>query len=88
MLVSQRQVSGSCMEHGCFSTALTELQRSSAAPSNYRDGLRKRLLVLAERLARVQSLGGEYARVAFSEHAEAVLAEDAVVVRQRSLQAV
>ena len=81
MLVSQRQVSGSCMEHGCFSATLAELQRSGAAPSNNKDGLRQRLLVLAERLAQVQSLGGEYARVAFSEHAEAVLAEDAMVVR-------
>ena len=88
MLVSQRQANGSCMEHGCFSATLAELQHSGAAPSNYRDGLRQRLLVLAERLAKVQSLGGEYARVAFSEHAEAVLAEDAVAVRQCSLQAV
>ena len=80
MLVSQRQASGSCMEHGCFRTTLAELQRHGAAPSDYQDGLRQRLLVLAQRLARVQSLGDEYARVAFSQHAEAVLAENAAAV--------
>lgn len=85
MLVFHRQVSGSCMEHGCFRTALAELQSRSAAPSDYQDGLRQRLLVLARRLASVQSLGSEYARVALSQHAEAVLAEavlaeDAAVV--------
>ena len=80
MLVSQRQVSGSCAEQGCFCAALTELQRHGAAPSDYKDGLRQRLLVLARRLARVQSLGDEYARVVFSEHAEAALAENAAVV--------
>ncbi|MDY7011094.1 MAG: hypothetical protein SVV80_10140 [Planctomycetota bacterium] len=68
------------MEHGCFRTTLAELQNHSAAPSDYQDGLRQRLLVLARRLARVQSLGSEYARVAFSRHVEAVLGEDAAAV--------
>lgn len=80
MLVSQRQVSGSCVEHGCFGAALTELQRSRAAPSDCKDGLRQHLLVLAQRLARVRALGNEYARVVFSEHVEATLAENAPVV--------
>ncbi len=80
MLVSQRQVSGSCKEQGCFRTALTELQHHSTAPSKCDDGLRQRLLVLAQRLERVQSLGNEYARVNFSEHAEAVLAEEVPAV--------
>ncbi len=80
MLVSQRQASGSCMEQGRFCTTLAELQHRNAAPSDYQDGLRQRLLVLAQRLARVQSLGGEYARVAFSQYVDAVLAENAAAV--------
>lgn len=80
MLVSKRQASGSCMEQGCFCTTLAELQNQNATPSNYQDGLRQRLLVLEQRLARVQSLGSEYARVVFSPHSEAVLAEDAAAV--------
>lgn len=73
MLVSQRPVNGPGEKHGCFRAALAELQRRGAGPSGLEDVLRQRLLVLARRLARVRSLGNEYARVGFSEHVEAVV---------------
>lgn len=72
MLVSQRPVGGSSERHGCHRSVLAELQRRGAA-SDCEEGLRQRLLVLAECLARVQALGNEYARVCFSEHVQAVL---------------
>ena len=73
MLVSQRPVNGSDGKHGRFRTVFMELQRRGAAPLDFEDGLRQRLLVLARRLARVRSLGNEYARLSFSEHVEAIL---------------
>ena len=73
MLATQPLVTGPGVEQGCFRTVLTELQRQAAAPSRCSDGLRQRLLVLARRLASVQSLGGEYARVDLSDQAKARL---------------
>ena len=80
MLVSQRPVSGPGERHGCFRTAFAELQRQGAAPLDFKDGLRQRLLVLSQRLARVRSLGNEYARVSFSEHVETILSGRAPAV--------
>lgn len=80
MLVSQRCVSGSGDGQGCLRAALAELQRGQAASKDCEDGLRQRLLVLAQRLSRVQALGNEFARVTFSEHVEAALAERAPAV--------
>ena len=79
MLVSQRSTSGSGAEQGCLRDALAELQRPDAASKDCPE-LRQRLLVLAQRLERVQALGNGYARVAFSEDVEAILAERAPTV--------
>ncbi|HUU59416.1 MAG TPA: hypothetical protein VMZ50_07735 [Phycisphaerae bacterium] len=57
---------------------LAELRRELATPSNVSDGVRQRLLGLARRLARVQSLGDEYAGLALSEHAAAVLRDSVI----------
>ena len=78
MLVSQRPVSGSSERHGCHRQVLAELQRG--ATSDCEEGLRQRLMVLAERLARVQALGNEFARVAFSGHVRSILGETASAV--------
>lgn len=80
MLVSQRSVSGKAEGQGCLRTALSELQRCRAASGTCEEGLRQRLLVLSQRLARVRTLGNEYARVAFSKDVEALLAERAQAV--------
>jgi len=78
MLVSQRTQSSPSARQGSLRTVLAELQRRNVAPSRIEDGLRQRLLVLKRRLARVQSLGSEYARVSFSGHAQRILDDDAV----------
>lgn len=80
MLVSQRPVSELGEEHGCCRSVLAELRRQGAVPLHSTDGLRQRLLVLTRRLARVRSLGNEYARLSFSEHVEALLAGRAPAV--------
>jgi hypothetical protein len=67
MLATQRSVSGGDEGQGCLSSALAELQQAPAATS-HDDRLRQRLLVLTRRLRKVQALGGECARVDFSEH--------------------
>jgi len=59
---------------------LAELRRELAMPSNVSDGVRQRLLGLAERLARVQALGDEYAGLALSDRAAVVL-RDGVIAR-------
>jgi len=80
MLVSQRPVRGSRRGQGCLRAALVELQCRGADPSRGEDGLRQRLQALARRLARVQALGNEYARVTFSEDAQDVLRQRAPAV--------
>jgi len=80
MLVSQRRQSGSRHRHGSLRAVLAELQRQSVAPSRIEDGLRQRLLVLSRRLARVQSLGDECARVSFSGHVQRILDETTLSV--------
>jgi hypothetical protein len=52
--------------HGGRPVSLAELRRALAKPSALGDGHRRRLRDLAQRLARVQALGDEYARVGFS----------------------
>jgi len=75
MLVSQRPQRGSGARQGSLGAVLAELERQSAAPSSIDDGLRQRLLVLSRRLARVQSLGNEYARVSLSGQVQRILDE-------------
>ncbi|HAU38078.1 MAG TPA: hypothetical protein DCX07_10235 [Phycisphaerales bacterium] len=58
---------------GSRAASLSELRRQLAEPTRIQDGHRQRLLDLVCRLARVQALGGEYARVAFSDAATAAL---------------
>ena len=53
--------------------SLAELRRGLAKPSALGDGHRRRLLDLDQRLARVQALGDEYARVGFSPVAHSAL---------------
>lgn len=77
MLVSWRRASGGGDRQGCLRAALAELQHKDARSKDCDDELRQRLLALGQRLERVQTLGNEYARVGFSEHVEAVLAERA-----------
>ncbi len=80
MLVSQQTQSGSDVRHGSLRAVLAELKRQSADPSSIDDGLRQRLLVLTQRLARVRSLGSEYARVSLSGHAQRILGAEASTV--------
>lgn len=70
MLASSAPVSRTHDGQGCLRAALVDLQRQGADSVCGENGLRQRLNVLAERLARVQSQGGEYARVGFSEYVE------------------
>ena len=74
MLVPQCARSGAASRQGGRRVALAELRRHLSAPSRLGDGQRQRLLGLASRLARVQALGDEYARVELSEFASAALA--------------
>lgn len=68
MLIPQR-TSGECSaRQGSCAEVLAELQANQVAPQIPRGIYRQRLLGLAERLARVQALKGEYARVDFSPH--------------------
>jgi len=60
--------------HGRRPTGFAELRRALAKPSVLSDGHRRRLLDLAQRLARVQALGDEYTRVCLSEAAAAAVA--------------
>jgi hypothetical protein len=58
--------------------SIAELRRRLADPPSIADGRRQRLADLSARLARVQALGDEYARVEFSEHAAAMTGAVAV----------
>ena len=77
MLISQRAENEVADRQGS-QVSLVELRGQLAAPSQMNDGHRRRLLDLARRLARVQTLGDEYGRVSLSEHIEAAM--DAAVV--------
>jgi len=65
--------------NGFSRVSLAELRRQLARPSNATDGHRQRLLDLAERLARVRALGGEFSRVGFSGAVLAALAQSPCV---------
>ena len=66
MLIPQQAQRKCRAGQGCYSSAPAELQASQAAPQGSRGLSQQRLLDLAGRLARVQALGDEYARVEFS----------------------
>jgi hypothetical protein len=74
MLIPQTAESGKGGRQGSPPLTLAELRRALAKPSVLDDGHRRRLLDLAQRLARVQALGDEYARVRLSPRIRSVLA--------------
>ncbi len=78
MLISRQVVSEADDRQGSR-ISFVELRGQLAAPSANCDGHRRRLLDLARRLARVQTLGDEYRRVCFSPHVEAAMDNAAVV---------
>ena len=71
MLISQVAQGERPRKQGGTEAGLAELRRQLAEPSSLSDGNRQRLLELARRLARIQGLGGEYARVTLSKQAAA-----------------
>lgn len=73
MLISQLAQCEVAAAQGSHAAVLAELQATPEAPRVPTGAHRRRLLDLAERLARVQSLGGEYARVCFSPAVESRL---------------
>lgn len=78
MLAPQHASSESACLHGRKRSGLAELRSQLHQPSEFSDRQRRRLQELAQRLARVQARGGEYARVCLSEAAESALAPAAV----------
>lgn len=73
MLIPHTAPSATGGRQGCCPVSFAELRRALAKPSSLGDADRRRLLDLAERLARVQALGDECARVSFSPAVQAVL---------------
>lgn len=65
---------------GCSRKKFAELRRLMASPSQFDEGLRQHIEVLATRLARVRALGGEYNRVGLSEAASGILHNEPVAV--------
>jgi len=79
MLISQRGASRQTGGQGRPPVSLADLRRQLASPSAHADARRQRLLELARRLARIQALGDEYARVELSADAKAALGHAAGV---------
>lgn len=73
MLISQTAQCEALAPQGSGRESLAELRRRLANPVATGEGTRQRLVELAERLARVRALGGEYGRVDFSERAAAAM---------------
>ena len=70
MLVTQSALSEVTARQGSCAVVLAELHADREAPRVPAGIHRQCLLDLAERLARVQALGNEYARVSFSPDVE------------------
>jgi hypothetical protein len=68
MLISQPVQLDKGRRHGSRAASLAELRTMLSRPSRFSDGHRQRLLDLTQRLAAVQGLGDEYARVDVSHH--------------------
>ncbi len=75
MLTTHDAQAGTAPSQGRDGGGLAELRRELADPAGLTHGNRQRLLELTRRLARVQACGGEYVRVALSEHAATALAQ-------------
>jgi hypothetical protein len=71
MLVSQEPENGLPRRQGRRRATLAELRHRLANPSSLGDGHRQRLRELTDRLARVQAMGNEYARLEPSEFVRA-----------------
>lgn len=78
MLIPHQAESETDPRHG-RRESFAQLRRQLSKPSELSDGNRQRLLELARRLARIQALGDEYARVDFSESAAAAIHHGAAV---------
>ncbi len=78
MLIPQRRQCEANQRQGGRVVSLAELRRHLSDPSSIDGGHRQRLLELARRLARVQALGDEYARVQVSQYVESALASSAI----------
>jgi len=79
MVTHRRAQSENRGSQGSAPGELAELRRGLARPSILDDGHRQRLLDLAQRVTRVQGLGGEYSRVSLSEHVHIAIAKDTAV---------
>ena len=66
--------------HGSPAIGFAELRNRLANESSLNDVSRQRLLILAERLARVQALSGKYAGISLSPHATAALEQAVATV--------
>ena len=75
MLITQQTMDSMKRWQGSRGDNLAEMRERLADPSRLDDDQQKRLLDLAQRLDRIQSLGGEYARVEFSEFSQCALEE-------------
>lgn len=69
MLILQKVQSKTQGGQGCHAAVFAELQVKAVSPRIPDGNHRQRLLELSARLARVQALGDEYARVDFSPQA-------------------
>ncbi len=79
MLIPQQADRCSGNRQGRRESGMAELRSQLTKPSSISDGTRQRLLALARRLAAVQALGDEYARVTLSPHAAAALGKPIAV---------
>ena len=80
MLISQEAKRGPQGVQGRHPIGLVELRQRLERPSDINDGHRQRLLDLAQRVARVQSLGGAYRRVSLSARAMTAIDQHIAVV--------
>lgn len=80
MLILQDAKSDASRRHGSRRVDLSQLREQLACPSALGADHRQRLLELEQRLLRLQALGGEYARVEFSDSASSVLRGQTVSV--------
>ena len=78
MLIPQESSSGKCRRQGSGRANLAELRCQLAEPAGLNDAYRQRLTDLATRVARIQALGNEYARVELSDYVQR--AESAVAI--------
>lgn len=80
MLGTQNVPVGLTRRQGSRGIDLAELRSQLASPSSFEDGHRQRLLELSQRLARVQALGNEYARLELSHFVTAAMDRGVAIV--------